>query len=166
MIVTMKAAAVVLAVCLAATGCAKLPGKLVSPALKIEPAVVNNTEAYRLILNTGLKNENSNTALLDVKGIVFFLKDGSKSDRVLTLPFVVPVILPFDTGLIDIEKTFTEKEIVPLVKLLGSDMEKLKSEKVLDHMFMEDKSIGFEITGYAKKDIIDLLKEHVNEKVQ
>jgi len=85
---------------------------------------------------------------------------------VMTLPFVVPVILPFDTGLIDIEKTFAENEIMPLVKLLGSDREKLQSEKLLERTFMDDSTIGFEINGYAKKDIIDLLKERLNEKNQ
>jgi len=166
MIISLKASAVVLAVCLAATGCAKLPEKLVSPMLKIEPALVDNREMYRLTLNTGLQNENNSTALLDVKGSVYFKAAGSKSPRVMTLPFVVPVILPFDTGLIDIEKTFAENEIMPLVKLLGSDREKLQSEKLLERTFMDDSTIGFEINGYAKKDIIDLLKERLNEKNQ
>jgi len=101
-----------------------------------------------------------------VKGSVYFKAAGSKSPRVMTLPFVVPVILPFDTGLIDIEKTFAENEIMPLVKLLGSDREKLQSEKLLERTFMDDSTIGFEINGYAKKDIIDLLKERLNEKNQ
>ncbi len=166
MIVTLKSSAVVLAVCLAATGCAKIPEKLVSPTLKIEPAVVDNKDAYRLTLNTGLQNENNSTALLDVKGSVYFRDAGSKTVRVLTLPFEVPVILPFDIGLIDIEKTFSENEIMPLVKMLGSDRERLQSEKVLERTFMDDTGIGYEITGYTKKDIIDLLKERLNEKNQ
>lgn len=165
MIVSWKAsAAAVIAVCLVAIGCAKVPEKLVTPILKIETAIVDNKEAYKLTLNTGLQNENSGTALLNVKGSIFFKDAGSKSPRVMTLPFEVPVILPFDTGLIDVEKTFAENEIMPLVNLLGSDREKIQAEKVLDRSFMDDSTIGFEITGYEKKDIIELLKEHLNEK--
>lgn len=164
MIVPIQASAVAIAFCLFATGCAKLPEKLVSPTLKIEPVVVDNKESYKLTLTTGLQNENSSTALVNVKGVVFFNEAGKKSARVLPLPFEVPVLLPFDTGLIDIEKTFPENEIMPLVKLLGSDMERLRSEKGLERTFMEDNSIGFEITSYARKDIVELLKERLNEK--
>jgi hypothetical protein len=157
-------ASVVFAVCLAAVGCAKMPEKLVTPTLRIEPAVVDNKEAYKLELNTGLQNENSGTALLNVKGAVFFKDAGSASHRVMTLPFEIPAILPFDTGLISIEKTFSESEIMPLVNLLGSDKEKLSADKALERAFTDDATLGFEITGYQKKDIIELLKERLNEK--
>jgi hypothetical protein len=157
-------AAVVVAVCLTAIGCARLPEKLVSPTLKIETTIVDNKEAYRLTLNTGLQNENNGTALLNVKGIVFFRDSASKSPRVMTLPFEVPVILPFDTGLVDIEKTFSGNEIMPLLNLLGSDREKMQAEKTLERSFMDDGTVGFEITAYDKKDIIKLLEDSLNEK--
>jgi len=157
-------AAAIIAACMAVTGCAKLPEKLVSPTLKIEPAVVDSKEGYKLTLNTGLQNENSGYALIDVKGDVFFKDAGGRSRQVLALPFEVPVILPFDTGLIDIEKTLPENEAVPLLNLLGSDREKLNADKVLERTFTDDSTIGFEITSYKKKDIIELLKERLNEK--
>lgn len=142
-------------------GCAKMPEKLVSPTLKIEPAVKDNKELFKLSLSTGIQNENSDTAFVDMKGLIVF-KDGGT--RVLTVPFHLPIVLPFDTGIIEAEKTFSESEIMPLVILLGSDKEKLLNEKVLERSFIEEKNIGFELTGCEKKNILDVLKDKVNEK--
>jgi hypothetical protein len=165
-VISRKAVFAAAVACLIATGCAKMPEKLVSPTLKIEPVIADNKEMFKLALGTGLQNENGSTALLNVRGNIYFKdKDAGKgAGRILPLAFEIPIILPFDTGLIDISKTFTDKEIMPLVTLLGSDIERLRSEKGLDHSFVDDTTIGFELTGYEKKDIIDVLKEHMNEK--
>ena len=143
------------------SGCAKMPEKLVSPTMKIEPVVKDNKELYKLMVSTGIQNENSDTAFVDMKGSVVFL-DGKT--RVLAIPFTLPVILPFDTGIIEAEKTYTESEIMPLVTLFGSDKEKLMNEKVLERSFIDEKNITFELTEYGKKNILDLLKDKVNEK--
>lgn len=143
------------------SGCAKMPEKLVSPTIKIEPVVKDNKELYKLMVSTGIQNENSDTAFVDMKGSVVFL-DGKT--RVLAIPFMLPVILPFDTGIIEAEKTYTESEIMPLVILFGSDKEKLMNEKVLERSFIDEKNITFELTGCEKKNILDLLKDKVNEK--
>jgi hypothetical protein len=142
-------------------GCAKIPDKLVTPTLKIEPLVKDNKEMYKMMLSTGIQNENSDVAILNVKGTIFFSDTGS---RVLTVPFTIPVVLPFDTGIIEIEKTYAENEIMPLVTLLGSDKEKLLNDKVLERSFMDDKTIGFKLTGFEKKNILVVLKEKLNEK--
>jgi hypothetical protein len=142
-------------------GCAKMPEKLVTPTLKIETVVKDNREMYKMMLSTGIQNENSDVALLNVKGTIFF-SDGES--RLLTLPFTVPIVLPFDTGVIEIEKFYTENEIMPLVTLLGSDKEKLEKERGIERSFMEDKNIGFDLAGYEKKNILDILKDKLNEE--
>ncbi len=142
-------------------GCAKMPAKLVSPTLKIEPVVKDNKELFKLTLSTGIQNENSDTAFIDMKGLIFFSDAGT---HVLTIPFHLPVVLPFDTGIIEAEKTYSESEIMPLVTLFGSDKEKLLNEKVLERSFVDEKNIGFELTGCEKKNILDVLKDKVNEK--
>jgi hypothetical protein len=142
-------------------GCTKLPDKLITPTLKIETIVKDNKEMYKMMLSTGIQNENSNVALLNVKGTIFFSDAGS---RILSLPFTIPVMLPFDTGIIEIEKIYTENEIMPLVALLGSDKEKLQKDKVIERSFMDEKTIGFEFTGYEKKNILDILRDKLNEK--
>jgi len=141
-------------------GCAKMPEKLLSPTMKIEPVVQDNKELYKLMVSTGIQNENSDTAFVDIKGSILFL-DGKT--RVLAVPFTLPVIFPFDTGIIEAEKTYTESEIMPLVVLFGSDKEKLMNEKVLERSFIDEKNITFELAEYEKKNILDVLKEKVNE---
>jgi hypothetical protein len=142
-------------------GCAKMPDKLVTPALKIETVMKDNREMYKMMLSAGIQNENSDVVLLNVKGTIFFSEAGS---RILMLPFTIPVVLPFDTGIIEIEKVYTENEIMPLAALLGSDKEKLQKEKVIERSFVDDKNIGFELTGYEKKNILNILRDKLNEK--
>jgi len=96
-----------------------------------------------------------------VKGTIFFSDAGS---RILTLPFAIPIVLPFDTGIIEVEKVYAENEIMPLVTLLGSDKEKLEKDRGIERSFIEDKNIGFELTGYEKKNILDILRDKINEK--
>lgn len=162
--ITIAAATSILATGLILTGCAKIPEKLVSPTLKIEPTVKDNSEAYKLLLSTGIQNENSDTALLNVKGNIVFSDPGNSGSRVLVLPFELPVILPFDTGIIEIEKLYTEGEIMPLVNLMGADKEKLQNDRGLERSLTDDTSVALELADYQKKSILDVLKEKVNEK--
>ncbi len=142
-------------------GCAKMPEKLVSPTLKIEPVIKDNKELFKLSLNTGIQNENSDTAFINMEGTIVFTDAGK---RVLTIPFKLPIVLPFDTGIIEVEKTCTESEITPLLVLLGSDKEKLMNDKALERSFIDEKNISFDLTGCEKKNILDVLKDKVNEK--
>ncbi|MBN2160641.1 MAG: hypothetical protein JW807_14730 [Spirochaetes bacterium] len=156
----------IMASCVIELSCAKLPEKLISPTLKIETSVKDNKEAYKLMLSTGLHNENSDTALVDVKGNIVFTDPADSGGRVLSFPFELPVILPFDTGIIEIEKLFSEEEIMPLVNLMGADKEKLQNDGGLERSLTDDKNVALELTDYQKKSILDLLKEKVNEKNQ
>jgi hypothetical protein len=143
------------------TGCAKVPDTLITPNLSIE---TRNGEEYTLSLSAGLQNENSDIAFLNMKGDVIFYDPDRSGDTVLAVPFELPVVLPFDTGIIEVQKTYSEKEIMPLVNLMGSDREKLLSEKILERTFIEKNKIGLELSEYQKKKILDLLKDKIHEK--
>src|SRR4030042_57578 len=95
-------------------GCAKIPDRLVSPMIKIEPAVVENKEAYKIMVSTGIQNENSDVALVNVKGNINFYDHRSDGTALLSVPFDFLIVLPFDTGIIEIEKFYSENEIMPL----------------------------------------------------
>ncbi|MBN1497981.1 MAG: hypothetical protein JXA07_14505 [Spirochaetes bacterium] len=146
------------------SGCARIPEKLISPTLKIEPFVENNAPAYKFMLSSGIQNENSDTVFLNMKGVIFFNGPGKSDDRIFSVPFELPVVLPFDTGIIEIEKTYPEAEIIPLIRFLGSDKDKLAADRSLERSFGDDKTIGFELTGYEKRDILEVLKDKVDEK--
>ena len=152
-----------LSACLLAAGCAKIPDKLISPIVKIEQAIKDNTEHYILRFNAGIQNENSSTALMNVTGAVSFV-DPDGSTMIMSIPFELPVILPLETGIIELTKTYPENEIMPLVILLGSDKEKLLKDKGVERSFFDDKIVKLEISGYKKDDIRDVLKDKLNEK--
>lgn len=150
--------------CLFLAGCAKLPERLISPILKIEPTVSNGATEYTLTLSTGIQNENNDIVFLDMKGNIFFMGEKKSGVRVFSIPFELPALLPFDTGIIEVEKTYTENEIMPLLSFLGTDKERLAKDKVLERSFTDGETIGFELTGYEKKNILDVLKEKIDEK--
>ena len=146
-------------------GCAKIPEKLDSPTLRIEPVIKDNKELFNLKLNTGIQNENGDTALVSVKGSIVFVDPDSKNARVFSLPFELPIILPFDMGIIEIDKNFTEGEIMPLVVLMGSDRGKLMRDKILERSLPDDRNIKLEFTEFKKENILGVLKGKINEKI-
>ena len=150
--------AAVIALALGAGGCAKTPEKLISPMLKIEPVVKDGKEAYRVMVSAGIQNENGDTAFLNVKGSVGF-RNPENGTAVMTLPFSIPVILPYDTGVIEIDTTMEEPAVMPLVHLLGSDKEKLNTEKGLERTTLDEKIAMLAIDHCEKKNILKLLKE-------
>ena len=157
--------AAVIALALGAGACAKMPEKLISPMLKIEPVVKDGKEAYRVMVSAGIQNENGDTAFLNVKGSVGF-RNPENGTGVMTLPFTIPVILPFDTGVIEIDKTMEEPAVMPLVHLLGADKEKLNAEKGLERTSLDEKTVVLAIEHCEKKNILKLLRERGNEKHQ
>lgn len=147
------------------TGCAKIPEKLDSPMLRVEPVISENKELFNLKLNTGIQNENGDTALVTIKGTIVFIDPQNKNARVFSLPFELPIILPLDMGIIEIDKNFSENEIMPLVTLLGSDREKLMRDKMIERSFPDDRNIKLELKEYRKEKILDILRGKINEKI-
>ncbi len=146
-------------------GCAKIPEKLDSPTLKIEPVIINHKEMFNLKLSAGIRNENSGTALVSIKGNIVFADPAGKNARVLSVPFNLPIILPFDMGIIEIDKNFSEGEIMPLVALMGSDREKLMRDKILERSVQDERDIRLELTEYRKENILGILKGKIDEKI-
>ena len=154
----------ILSACLILFGCAKIPDKLLSPTIKIEPEIKDNREVYNLKLNAGILNDNSDIALMDVKGAVVLTAPEEREGQKISFAFEIPVILPFETGVIEIQRVYPENEIMPIVLLLGSDKEKLINEKGLERSLMDDKSVRLEISGCKKESILTILKRKPDEK--
>jgi len=108
----------------------------------------------------GIKNENNETVFTGVKGTIAFIEPES-GKQVLSLPFSLPVILPFDTGVIDIKKEYSEQEITPLIALLGLNKTELIKEKSTSSMFIDEKKVKIATLDYTKKNIISIIKEKV-----
>ena len=153
-----------LSACLIFSGCAKIPDKLLSPTIKIEPMIKDNKEVYNLKLNAGIQNDNSDIALRDVRGAVVLYDPASKETQRITFQFEIPLILPFETGVIEIQNVYSENEIMPIVILLGSDKEKLINDKGMERSILDDKKVKLDISGYKKESILDILKRKPDEK--
>jgi len=141
-------------------GCAKAPERIDSPGLKIDFLTEDNKETFALRFSGGIKNVNTDSAFTDFKGQAVFL-DPEKGGPVRVLDFTIPVVLPFDSSIIDVKAVLKQEEIMPLVKLLGIDIEKLKKEKSVEKFDIDERNIGLRNISFNKKCIIDLLKDKV-----
>ncbi len=139
-------------------GCIKVPDKLTSPTIKIEPVIKNNKEFYTMRLSAGISNENSDVVLMDVKGAVIFHDPNIEGQRI-SLPFELSAIFPFETGALEITKVYSETDIMPLLALLGTDKEKIVNNKGMERSLLDDRKVMLEITGYKKVNVLDALKK-------
>ncbi len=157
MIIPVAAAAAFLA--LIGSGCTKMPDTLMSPAAKIDIETQGDREVFIFKMNAGLRNENGDTALLNVKGTVRLLDAGNASKILAEMPFEAPVILPYETAIIDVEKEFTENEIRPVANLLGGGIDEIIKNRGVDNAPLDEKSVKLDIKSYDRRDIVKLLQE-------
>lgn len=149
---------------LAFSSCAKSPEGVQSPGIKIETVTEKDQHTFRLKVSGGIKNENSGTALLDFTGKLNFIDPLNDRKVVESIPFKLPVILPFDSAVIDETVSKSEKELEPLMKLLKINKEELIKEGSVEKFNIRNSFIKLDSVSYQTKDVIKLLKEKLNEK--
>ncbi|PKL38007.1 MAG: hypothetical protein CVV44_12625 [Spirochaetae bacterium HGW-Spirochaetae-1] len=140
------------------TGCTVKPENVASPSVKIDFAIQDNKEVYTVHFSGGIRNENNSVAFLNMKGTIRLIDPETKK-AVDSFPFEVPVILPFDTGILDLQVVRTDAEIGPLLDLLKINREQLVSEGSSSGNFIEENDLVLTDLGYEKKNIITLLQE-------
>jgi hypothetical protein len=153
-----------LATVLVFSSCAKSPEGIKSPGLKIEAVTENDQEKFKLRISGGIKNDNPHTALLDFSGTLSFIDPSDGGKVVESIPFKLPVILPFDSAVIDVTVSKSEKELEPLMKLLKINREELKKNKSVERFNVLNSLVKLESVSYKTREIIKLLKEKINEK--
>jgi len=142
-------------------GCAKTPEKIVSPSIKIDINIVENKEVYILSFSGGIRNENNDVAFEKVKGEVRLIDGDGRA--VCAIPFEVPVILPLDTGVLDLRIDKNETEIGPILSLLNVNRETLQEERTSSGNFIDEKNIELDDLIYKKRDVVELLEEKVSK---
>jgi hypothetical protein len=143
------------------TGCAKIPDKCMKPTVEIAAKEEGDGNIYLLQFTSKILNENSDVALQDVTGYIYFKKNEKDDKPVFTIPFEIPIILPFGDGNIIEQREYPLEEIAPLVDLLGGDTEKLAIDRGMESTNVYPNNIELKIESYKKKDILDLLKDKV-----
>lgn len=146
----------VLSVFLLFTACAKKPEKVLSPSIKIGIEKRGTENVYIADFTCSLKNENDSTAFVNASGTIY-IKDNS-GKAVLTVPFTVKTILPFEAGVVLQRIELRENEAAPLMQFLSMSADKLISKEDTGARPLEDNNIELSGLRLEKKDIIDLLK--------
>lgn len=151
-----KVTAAVVSVLLLFTGCAKKPEKALSPSIKISIEKGGTENKYIADFTCTLKNENDSTAFVDASGTIN-IKDNS-GKVLLTVPFTVKTILPFEAGMVLQRVDLKEAEAAPLLQFLGMSADKLIFGEDTGARPLEDANVELAGLKLEKKDIIDLLK--------
>ncbi len=146
------------------SSCTKSPEGIESPGIKIEAVSENKKESFKLMVSGGIKNENSGTALLNFTGKVNFIDPSNGGKVVESIPFTLPVVLPFDSAVINETVPRSEKELEPLMKLLKIKKEELIREGSVEKINILKNLVQLDSVSYKTEEIIKLLKEKINEK--
>ena len=148
-----------LALLLALTACAKKPESPLSPSVKIGVEKKGENKIFVVSFTCGLKNENDSTAFINVDGVVDVKSSGGTT--VLTVPFKIPAILPFETGVVQERVELNSDQVTPLLDLLSIKREQLESGEEQGNRFIEDENIVIKKLSLEKKDIIELLRSRI-----
>ncbi|MFC1669397.1 hypothetical protein ACFL20_03340 [Spirochaetota bacterium] len=144
--------------------CAKISEKIDSPRAIASIEIKENSEIYSLKLKGLIENENSNVALVDFKGVIQFIDPENHSKVLSSMPFNIPMILPYETAFIDVEKRGSERDLIPLIELVGIDKEELENERTAAVFRIDSKLFRLENLSYGKTNITEILRKKINEK--
>jgi|GEM_PF-836329 len=139
--------------------CAKKPSKIISPAMKLD--LVSGEDKGIFAFSGGIKNENSDVVFTDIKGTLNIMNPKGKK-VIYSTPFVIPGIMPFDTGKIVLEKE-EKKNILIALAVLFNIKEKLENTGSATSTFIEDPFLKLTGLTYKKENIIDFLKKRMKK---
>lgn len=147
-----------LALLFALTACAKKPESPLSPSVKIGVEKKGEDKIFIVNFTCGLKNENDSTAFINAEGLI---EVKNSSTVVLTVPFKIPAILPFETGVVQQRVELSSDQVTPLLELLSIKKEQLESGEEQGNRFIEDRNIVLKKLDLEKKDVIELLRSKI-----
>ncbi len=138
------------------SSCAKVPEEVISPALSLKPLSGDESGMVSINFTGGLKNTNDSTVFLNVKGEVAVM-DNAKN-ILLKIPFGLPSILPFETGIIQTEISMKSGDVIPLLAEFDVDADTFFAGKEPQNLFPDDKKIVLNDLSLEKKCIIEILE--------
>lgn len=136
--------------------CAPVPEAPVSPSLEIERTEENGREIYHFVFTAGIRNENNDTLFSDVSGRI--VVTGGGKNELFTVPFSLPLILPFDTAIVENSFTRDADDARPILDAFDVDRERLSREKRISGIFIDESGVRIEGLKLTKKNILSHLK--------
>lgn len=141
------------------SSCAKIPEEVVSPALSLKAVKGDESNMVSINFTGGLKNVNDSTVFLNVKGEVAVID--SEKNILLKIPFTLPSILPFETGIIQTEISMKSGEVAPLFTEFGVDAEKFIKSGESQNFFPDEGKIVLKNLSLEKRGIVEILEGKV-----
>lgn len=138
------------------SSCAKIPEEVVSPALSLKPVSGDESGMVSINFTGGIKNANDSTVFLNVKGEVAVMDNAKKI--LLKIPFSLPSILPFETGIIQTEISIKSGEVLPLFAEFGVDADNFFTGKEPQNFFPDDEKVVLKNLSLEKKGIVEILE--------
>jgi len=138
------------------SSCAKIPEEIVSPAFSFKPAGSDEPGVVSINFTGGLKNANDSTVFLNVKGEVAVM-DNAKN-ILLKIPFSLPSILPFETGIIQTEISIKSEEAIPLFFEFGIDADNFFASREPQNFLPDDEKVVLKNFSLEKKGIVEILE--------
>ena len=149
-------AVIIMATAVLFSACAKVPQEIISPSLSFKAENADKAGMVSLNFTGGLKNENDSTVFLNVKGEVAVLD--SKNNPLLIVPFDIPSILPFETGIVQVRMEKSLQDLEPLMNDLGVDYEGLVKKGEPQNLFPEERNVVLKNLSLEKKGIVEILE--------
>lgn len=150
--------AIIISILLFFTSCAKTPEKVLSPSVKAA-VVQGEDKSWSVYFTGGIKNENDSTAFINVEGSVVLVNDSG--GEVVSIPFKIPAILPFETGIIKEKIDIKGDTAGKVFNMLSVSPDKLGTPDEPGNRFLEDKNVKLDSIIFQKKDIVKLLGEKI-----
>lgn len=139
-------------------GCSRVPERLYNPTAVIRAEMLENQTAYTIYLKGIVLNDSDERIYKNIKGSIT-IRSGERN--LLTVPFEIEQLLPFQKLEITAEKKASEYEISPILALLRVSPEQLRviSEPVYtEEIPVSPKLVEFTITSYETTSIFDVIR--------
>ncbi len=149
---------VVFALLLSIIGCSRVPERLYNPTAVIRADMEDNQTTYTVFLKGIVLNDSDERIYKNIKGSIT-IRSGERN--LLTVPFEIEQLLPFQKLEITAEKKASEYEISPILALLRVSPEQLRviSEPVYtEEIPVTPKLVEFTITSYETTSIFDVIR--------
>jgi len=138
------------------SACAKIPQEIISPSLSLKAGAADEAGMVSLNFTGGLKNDNDSTVFLNVKGEVAVMD--SNNNPILLVPFDLPSILPFETGIVQVRMEKDRGELEPLMKEMGIDFDGLVKNGESANRFPDENKVVLKNLSLEKKGIVEILE--------
>lgn len=149
---------IIYALLISIIGCSRVPERLYNPTAVVRAEILDDQTTYTVYLKGIVLNDSDERIYKNIKGSIT-IRSGERN--LLTLPFEMEQLLPFQKLEITAEKKTSEHEISPLLSLLRISPEQLRviTEPVYtEEIPVNPKLVEFTITSYETTSIFDVIR--------